>query len=187
MTFFKGYRIESNRRPNFDYSSANKFFITICTNEMTHDFGKISNGILTMTPLGMEIHTQWEKTPDIRPDMNLIIDEFQVMPNHFHGIIEIGINAYNSIQPLDKFLNIELPEYKNQFGPQRKNLSSILRGFKSAATSFAKKNGILFKWQPNFHDIIIRDDRALEKIRNYIRNNVATWERDRLNRGKSRA
>ena len=36
------------------------------------------------------------KTFDLRPDMNLIKGEFVVMPNHFHALIGIGHNEYNT-------------------------------------------------------------------------------------------
>lgn len=91
--------------------------------------------------------------------MNLELGEFVVMPNHIHGIIMIGSNEYNS-QRRDAMhcvsTNANDTEYKNQFAPQSKNLSSIIRGYKSAVTSYARKNGIEFDWQPRFHDHIIR-------------------------------
>jgi len=40
-------------------------------------------------------------------------------------------------------------QIKNQFAPQRKNLASIIRGFKSAVTTVARKKNIDFGWQPN--------------------------------------
>jgi putative transposase len=35
------------------------------------------------------------KSPEFKPDMNILLDEFVIMPNHFHGIIQIGVNEYN--------------------------------------------------------------------------------------------
>lgn len=51
----------------------------------------------------------------------------------------------------------------------------------------AKEINILLKnqgnsfWQRNYYDHIIRDDESLQKIREYIQNNPAEWERDRNN------
>jgi hypothetical protein len=39
---------------------------------------------------------EWEKTLLMRPDMNLTMGEYVVMPNHFHSILIIGDNIYNS-------------------------------------------------------------------------------------------
>jgi REP element-mobilizing transposase RayT len=33
-------------------------------------------------------------------------------------------------------------------------------------------------WHRNYYEHIIRDDRDLERIRNYIEGNPANWERD---------
>lgn len=60
---------------------------------------------------------------------------------------------------------------KNQFGPQRKNLASIIRGFKTGVTTNARKINLNFEWQSRFHDHIIRDNGSYERIRNYIINN----------------
>lgn len=51
---------------------------------------------MRLNELGKIAEQEWLKTPSIRPDMNLELGEFIVMPNHFHGIIYIGNNKYNS-------------------------------------------------------------------------------------------
>jgi len=40
---------------------------------------------------GEIVDREWKRTFAIRPDMNLWMDEFVVMPNHFHAIIGIGV------------------------------------------------------------------------------------------------
>jgi hypothetical protein len=71
-------------------------------------------------------------------------------------------------------------EYKNQFASQSKNLSSIIRGYKSAVTTYARKNGIAFDWQTRFHDHIIRSIDDYHRISNYIINNPAKWQEDKF-------
>ena len=71
-------------------------------------------------------------------------------------------------------------EYKNQFAPQSKNLSSIIRGYKSVVTTYARKNGIDFGWQPLFYDHIIRSQNDFDKISNYIIQNPAAWAKDKF-------
>ncbi len=39
--------------------------------------------------------------PHIRLDMNLKLDKFVIMPNHFHGIIQIGKNKFNTYNNCD--------------------------------------------------------------------------------------
>ena len=69
----------------------------------------------------------------------------------------------------------------NKFGPQSKNLASIIRGFKSAVTSAATNvMHIEFGWQSRFHDHVIRDAKSFERIQNYIANNPMNWEVDKF-------
>ena len=111
--------------------------------------------------------SEWLKTPDLRPDMNLILDKYVVMPDHFHAIIIIGPNNYNrgGGKPVG-----------GAFGPQRKNLASVVRGFKSAVTTYSRKNNINFGWQERFYDRIIRDDQEFTRIARYIETNPADWQ-----------
>ncbi|HAI74853.1 MAG TPA: hypothetical protein DCM08_01285, partial [Microscillaceae bacterium] len=76
--------------------------------------------------------------------------------------------------------NANAHEYKNQFAPQSKNLASIIRGYKSAVTTYARKNQIEFGWQPRFHEHIIRSMADYHRISNYIINNPAKWHEDKF-------
>ena len=66
----------------------------------------------------------------------------------------------------------------NRFGPQSKNLASVIRGFKIGVTKFARRHNIPFEWQPRYYDHIIRDMEELDFITDYIENNVSNWEED---------
>lgn len=210
--FKNKYRIESTRLQNWDYGWKGYYFITIVTRNREYYFGNIKNGRLIESELGKITIKEWLKTIQIRRDMNIILDEYCVMPNHFHAIIKIGKNQYNQFDDnsdLDSNSAVRdamhrvsttdtdtdcvsttgqitnsTPEKlkpKNQFGPQRKNLSSIIRGFKSAITTFARKNNIEFDWQPNYHDHIIRNKQEYYRIKNYIINNPVKWNEDKFN------
>ena len=100
------------------------------------------------------------------------------MPNHIHGIIVIEYN--NNVETHG---NASLPEYKNEFGPQSKNLSAIIRGFKGAATKTINQKfyKIYFSWQERFYDRVIRNEEELNRIRQYIMDNPEKWELDRNN------
>ncbi len=97
--FKNTYRIPSARLQNWDYGSPGLYFITICTKNRGHYFGKIENGEMFLNELGLIVNNEWMQTPIIRPDMNLELGEFITMPNHFHAIIMIGENKYNSQLP----------------------------------------------------------------------------------------
>ena len=173
------YRIDSTRLQKWDYSWQGKYFVTMCTQGRAHYFGEISDGVMNLSEIGIETERQWLDTVSLRPDMNLKLHDFQVMPNHFHGIIEIGWNTFNNCRTTRYD---ESAEKKNKFGPQRKNLASIIRGFKGSVARYARKNNILFDWQPNYHDHLIRNDQEFFKIKRYIQNNVKNWKGDRFKR-----
>ena len=187
--FRNKYKIGSKRKYGYDYSLPGKYFITICTKNKIPYFGKIENRKMVLSEIGHILKTEWLKTPSVRPDMNITLDEFVVMPDHFHAIIIIGKNQYNecrtamhggstktmhggSTTPNTDSKN----NYRNTFSPQIKNLASIIRGVKSTVTQYAKKMKIDFEWQSRFHDHIIHNDGDLERIRNYIRNNPENWK-----------
>ena len=69
---------------------------------------------------------------------------------------------------------------KNQFGPQSKNLPSIIRGYKTAVTTYARHNNINFDWQPRYYDHIIRNMDAYNKISEYIIANPVNWVNDKF-------
>jgi REP element-mobilizing transposase RayT len=201
MNRFKNrYRNSSARAYFWDYSWKATYFVTICTHDRIHWFGDIVNWQMNLSKIGQIVKSEWLKTFEMRPDMNLSMGEYVVMPNHFHAIIGIGKNKYNSkrntvddnengieyrcrdamhcVPTTDNDNNKSTKQPKNKFGPQSKNLASIIRGFKIGVT----KNACLihpdFKWQPRFYDHIIRDDKSFQRISNYIINNPVQWQKD---------
>ncbi len=163
------YRNDTLRLKYWDYSSEGAYFITICTKNREHFFGEIIHGKMILNQLGFVVQHEWEKSIEMRPDMNLTLGEFIVMPDHFHAVIMIGKNQYNTSN--------EKTESKNNFGPQSKNLASIIRGFKSAITTYSKINGYPnFAWQPRFYEHIIRNQQSFDRIQKYIIDNPKNWK-----------
>jgi REP element-mobilizing transposase RayT len=61
-------------------------------------------------------------------------------------------------------------------------LSVIVRTFKAAVTTECKRRGLgKFTWQSRFYEHIIRDDKDLNNIRDYIINNPMKWIEDNEN------
>jgi REP element-mobilizing transposase RayT len=179
--YLNKYRNSSARLQTWNYGSHGAYFITICTHNREHFFGEILDGLMQPSAIGEIVESEWIKTPAIRPDMNLELDEFVVMPNHFHAIIIIGENEYNMERNIRRDAMHRVPTDEkhrvpvNEYGPQRKNLASIIRGFKSSVTVQAKKMGMGTIWQPLFYDHIIRNEQSFERIRQYIINNPLNW------------
>ena len=84
------------------------------------------------------------------------------MPNHIHGIVQV-----NNIIPKN------ISERKNQIIP---NLISV---YKSIVSKEIKKKyiNIDFKWQKSYYDRIIRNDKELMAIENYINSNPSNREK----------
>jgi putative transposase len=187
--FRNKYRIPSARRPNWDYAWSANYFITICTHHRQAFFGDIVNGRMELSEIGRIVELEWLKTPDVRPDMNLHLGVFVVMPNHFHAIITIGENQFikdrDAMHDKDATHDRDAKhcvstDYKNAFVPQSKNKSSIVRGFKSAVTVQAHVIHTDFAWQTRFHDHIIRNSVSHDTIERYIFNNPINWLEDKF-------
>jgi len=190
--FQNKYRIQSTRLKHWDYGWDAAYFVTICTKNREHYFGEIVDGEMKKNEIGMIVETEWLKTFDMRPDMNLKSGEFVVMPNHFHAIIIIGQNQYNTQRCRDAMHCVSTTgttgttgtKPKNQFGSQSKNLASIIRGFKIGVTKNARKIQPNFIWQSRFYDHIIRNEESFNKIAEYIIKNPLNWDKDKFYHGK---
>ena len=65
--------------------------------------------------------------------------------------------------------------------PKAGSVSVIMRSYKSAVSRHAHRLGFDFDWHPRFHDSIIRDANAYQRIYKYIQNNPENWENDKYN------
>jgi len=131
----------------------------------------------------------------------MTLDEYQTMPNHAHGIVVLWGNHGRDLIPnrrrtgnqipaffgRDVQLNVPTKNTPHRLSPAKGSLSVIVRTFKAAVTTWARRNGHeYFVWQPRFHDHIIRVKEDLERIRAYIRENPANWMSDEENPQSSR-
>ena len=139
-------------------------------------FGQIVEGEMRLNHLGKIVYEEWLKTKEIRKNVDL--DEFIIMPNHLHGIVIIKYKIN-----VETHCNASLQKNVfNKFGPQKHNLASIIRGFKSKTTNRIHQLGFYdFHWQLRFYDHIIRNEKSLDEIRQYIKTNPLKWEDDEEN------
>ncbi len=165
------HRRRSIRLKGYDYSQAGAYFITICTPNRECLFGDIVDGKMRINDAVDIIADEWLETAEIRNEIEL--DEWVMMPNHFHGIVVIADGRGDRrIAPT---------------GPQPRSIGAVMAGFKSAAT---KRINELHQtpgaklWQRNDWEHIIRNESELGRIREYIRNNPAQWELDKLHPGR---
>ncbi len=192
-TFKNKYRIASARAPFWDYGWNAAYFVTICTQNRACWFGEISDGVMDLSPIGHIANSCWYEIPNHFPFVELGIHI--IMPNHVHGIVMInkpddGRNDGPTVET-QNFASLpppssvppppsKLDKPKNQFGPQSKNLASIIRGFKIGVTKNARQFNPDFAWQPRYHDHIIRNEKSFQRISAYIGNNPQQWQEDKF-------
>jgi len=81
------------RLKGYDYSKPGLYFITICCQGREMLFGQIENDKMILNEYGKIVEQEWLKTPKIRNNVKL--NEFTVMPNHFHAIVQITHRVFN--------------------------------------------------------------------------------------------
>ena len=183
----------SIRLKEYDYSQSGEYFVTICTHNHECILGEIINGEMRLNEIGKIVNEEWLRTANIRPDIQL--DSYVIMPNHIHGIIvlnegrstlrsdiPVGANCHSPQKktqnnPTNNRAYIDTP-LQNMFQSPSNTAGAIVRGFKSATTK--RINEIrgtprMPFWQRNYYDHIIRSDKELDNIREYISNNVLKW------------
>lgn len=174
----------SIRLKGYDYSSTGVYFITLCTYQRECLFGEIIDGRMQLNQFGEIVAEEWLKSAKIRREIEL--DNWVVMPNHFHAIVVIdralsGMGECHSSLP-ECHSSKSSPE-SNKIKMKPRSLSSFVTGFKSSVTrqiNQIRHNSDCPVWQRNYYDRIVRDTEAWEKIYNYIDTNPRTWEIDRL-------
>ena len=173
------HKRQSIRIKGYDYSQSGLYFITICCYQRECLFGNIINSQMMLNNFGELVKEEWLKSAEIRKEIEF--DEFVIMPNHLHGIVIINQEINNVDANNNVGANGRAPLQKISMKP--KSLSSLIAGFKSAAT---KKINIIRNthqnpvWQRNYYDHIIRNDESLARIREYLQNNLLSWENDQL-------
>ncbi len=153
-------------------------------------FGNVASGEVLLSELGQIAHDEWFKSSNLRSEIELYNDEFVVMLNHIHGIVWVMLSGdrKDEIRKSNQSgvrATGQLPirqEENGRRGPKPKSLSSFIVGYKGQVTrkinKISRTPGKTI-WTHNFHDRVIRNDRELVAIREYIQNNPLKWTLDR--------
>ena len=182
MEKFNGkYRIPSARAQWWDYSRDGIYFITICTNYRKFYFGDIENAKMHLSNVGVLADVLWYEIPNHAK--NVTLGEFQVMPNHIHGIIILDGNDNNNENVEARHalsLTPQSPGQKRFQNPEKNSVSTIVGSYKSAVTKHAHRLGYEFQWQTRMWDSIIFNHESFDRITEYIKNNVHKWGTDKF-------
>lgn len=187
--FQNKYRISSIRAQWWDYGWNGAYFITICTQDREHYFGKIQKNKMVLSEVGIIADILWHQIPIHHKNVEL--GDFVVMPNHIHGILIID-KQLNNIDNVNNTDNANIVETGHALslpqkpGSQRfqnigKNtISSIVGSYKSAVTKHANRLEYPHQWQKLFYDNIIRNNNDYQKISDYIVSNPENWAKDKF-------
>ena len=163
------------RIKDYDYSNEGMYFVTICTQNRECILSEIvgagpvsaqkneNNLILKLTKLGIMIEQIYLKLEEEYKTIKL--HNYIIMPNHIHSIIEICNGADTGSAP---------------------TIAEIICSYKTKTTYLSTKGvkaGIYEPfnkrlWQRNYYEHIIRNEKELYKINEYIINNPYNWEKD---------
>jgi REP element-mobilizing transposase RayT len=158
------------RLKEYNYSLEGSYFVTICTKDREDLFGQIVCGALSLNKYGKIVQSCWNELPNHYS--NILLDEFVIMPNHVHGIIII----------IDDVVGAGLRPAPTR--DKRYPLSEIIRAFKSFSgrrINEMRRTPGLSVWQRNYYDHIIRNEKSLYRIREYVRTNPERWTWDKEN------
>ena len=180
----------SIRLQGYDYSQNGAYFITLCTHNRECLFGQIQNGQMILNEYGKMVEQCWNNLSNHYD--NIELDAYVIMPNHFHGIILITDNVDNvdnvrAIRELPRQRQDELPRQQQKQRQQQRRkmlLPKIVGRFKTNSAkqiNQMRNTPGISVWQRNYYEHIIRDEKSLENIRNYIINNPAKWQDDDYN------
>ena len=182
---FRHHR-RSLRIKGYEYASEGAYFVTICT--------QFQALLLDSDCIRQIVQKTWEDLPD--RFSNIRLDEFVIMPNHVHGIIWIvgaplgaprNDGAYTGavgdarMGAADSTRTGAADSTPTGAASSAPTLGQVVRAFKSCSAITVNRH--LHRsgrplWQRNYFERIIRNDRELNAIRQYIRDNPKNWERD---------
>jgi len=134
----------------------------------------MENDKMILSDCGTIVRDTWFDLPSHYP--NVVLDEYVIMPNHFHGILFLSTEGKSTVGAGYK-------PAQNSFSGRNKisGLSEVVRNFKTFSARHINRMretpGVAF-WQRNYFERIIRDDDELNRIRQYILDNPQNWQTD---------
>lgn len=177
------HRRRSIRLPAWDYAGHGWYFITIVTAVRECRFGEVVGDEVVLSGDGVIVEEEWQRAAQVRAEVSTVLHV--VMPNHLHAIVAMHGDGDPKID--------DRTALKHALGDRRplhrapRSLGALVAGFKSAATSRIEREHDapgMAVWQRGFYEHIIRDDRDLERISDYIVANPSRWHDDALHPAK---
>ena len=186
----------TRRRPTlrlkgYDYAQPGAYFITVCTAARACLLGRIVDGQTILSDIGRMVHCVWTKLSERCP--GVAIDVCVIMPNHLHGIVTLTGNGVHHPTAATGSVWEPTPTRDKAYdgGQSRQiTLPEVVRRFKTLTTRECQdlllnpSNHQMERirlWQRNYYEHVIRDEYALERVRQYIADNPLKWDLDEEN------
>lgn len=115
---------------------------------------------IELSPLGERIRDCWYAIPHYHPEIKL--STFQVMPDHFHGLLYVEKDMQVHLSEVIKGLKVGCRHAFCELMPEEAEKAR-------QAQALDKKRGFLF--EKNYNDTILLHEGQLKTIKDYIRDN----------------
>jgi putative transposase len=190
----------SIRLRGHDYAGGGAYFVTICTQAKECLFGEIVGGEMLLNEAGQLVQKTWDDLP--QRFGTLVLDAFQIMPNHLHAIFVLpgpGLEPALAlatgapvVQPCPAGGSVASKGAASRGAASwgaasraptshRIGMGDVVGSFKSICTiavnRLISRTGSRLL-QRDFYEHVIRDVKELEAIRDYIVHNPKRWLED---------
>ncbi len=134
-----------------------------------------------LSAAGEAVNACWQWLGEQYP--YVVVDQFAVMPDHLHGILVISESDWSADDRggAAQGGSRTAPTGRVEIHERRKPLGRLIGAFKTVSTK--RVNELRGEpgaqlWQRDYYEHIIRSERALNRIRQYIIDNPARWHAD---------
>ena len=152
---------KQNRLTEYDYSTPNAYFITICTENRKNLFWTDARAVIDrpgnipLTNLGMIVQQSIEDIP--KHYSSVSVNHSVIMPNHIHLLLQINTDA----------------DGRPMAAPTISTVINQTKGIVSKKAGFSV-------WQKGFYDHVIRSEQDYLDVWNYMEGNPGKWSEDKL-------
>lgn len=155
---------KNTRLKEYDYTQSGYYFITFCMKDRREFFSQIKDSEIILTKYGKIVN---EVIKNISILYKVEIDCYVIMPDHIHLILI--------------FDEVEKTTSKGKIKLSVSDIIGKLKSYSSRKIREILNEDEQFYWQKSFFDRIIRNEKELFFIRQYIQNNPINWEFEKNN------